>query len=164
MPKSVKNVMLDDSHIAFVKQVKEEKKLSSFSSTLDMIIAFYQENQKLVDNEKLELFFKEFDERYKAKLFDPIRLRTGYTEKNMQIVIEMLNAVAARLSLSHTSTKYEPTLCFTQARDEVQKTIEANKQKKDSAKIKKKKAKVDLVSSAEEELMEIDFDFLDLTE
>lgn len=164
MPKSVKNVMLEDEHIAFIKQVKEEKKLSSFSSTLDMIIAFYQENQKSVDNEKLELFFKEFDERYKAKWLDPIRLRTGYTEKNMQIVIEMLNAVAARLSLSHTSTKYEPTLCFTQARDEVRKTIEANKQKKDSAKVKKKKAKIDLASSAEEELMEIDFDFLDLTE
>lgn len=164
MTKRIKNVTLEDSHIAYVLQVKKDEELSSFSATLDMMISFYQKQQEITESEKFDLFFKEFDRRYKAKLFDPIRLRTGYTEKNILVALELLNALAARLSLSHTSTKYAPTLCLTQARDEVQKNIEANKQRKDNKTGRKTRKQTKRDTFDDSELMDIDFEFLDLTE
>lgn len=131
---------LNENAVEIICRVKKEKNLSTETAALEYIINEYDEwNDKKIDI-LADTFLKRFEEQYKNTIVR-LRLGTTATDKNVQVMIELLNTIIAynfsQDVLQPTSTS--KTEMLKQAENEVKEKIARYKEVKDNNNRKKGK-------------------------
>lgn len=131
---------LNENAVEIICRVKKEKNLSTETAALEYIINEYDEwNDKKIDI-LADTFLKRFEEKYKNAIVR-LRLGTTATDKNVQVMIELLNTIIAynfsQDVLQPTSTS--KTEMLKQAENEVKEKIARYKEVKDNNNRKKGK-------------------------
>ena len=121
-----KHFTLSEDDINLLDQYAKEHNCSS-SKALSLMI-----NKTAKDEDTIKKVFDEFENRYKRQFFDPIRIRTGQIDKNMQIALSFLNSLAIRENLDYISIFTNPQYIIGEATDEINNRINHYKQKKDN--------------------------------
>ncbi len=114
--------------------IGEQAKKNQTSRTA-MIERIITEHQAQSDDELEKIADKvldKFDEKYK-NFFTRLRLATNYSEKNIQIALEMLNSLTvAQQQDLYFNTKETPAPSFLEATEFVTERIANYKQRKDN--------------------------------
>lgn len=108
--------------IAYLQKQEERFHLKA-SRTVEKI---FEEHAQLLEEKENALL----NERMKKDV-SLIRLRTGYADKNTQILIELLNTVIFHLGIPHAVlTTVQQTTPLVEAKQKVEDMIKANMEKK----------------------------------
>lgn len=121
-----KNFMLSKSDIEILEHYSKEHNCSLSQAVSIMI------NQQNKQEDLISHIFDEFESRYKSQFFDPIRIRTGQIDKNIQIALSFLNSLAIRENLDYISIFTNPQYIIGEATNEINNRINHYKQKKDN--------------------------------
>ncbi|WP_323680816.1 hypothetical protein [Listeria welshimeri] len=108
--------------ITYLEKQNERFQMKS-SRTIEKI---FEEHAQLLEEKENTLF----NERMKKDL-GLIRLRTGYADKNTQILIELVNTLIFHLGVPHAVlTTVQSTTPLVEAKQKVEDMIKANMEKK----------------------------------
>ncbi|MGN0173637.1 MAG: hypothetical protein ACI39F_04275 [Acutalibacteraceae bacterium] len=133
--KYLKNFRLSETAIKYIESIAEKEKTSN-TTALEMIIAEHSNNQnQSLANEVAEKVIEEFEKKYK-NLFTRLRLATNYTDRNVQIELEMWNTLFSALKMQDVPalpTKEKKVEALNQAEFNVKQRINDFKQQKNDS-------------------------------
>lgn len=130
-----KSISFKQSELDYVTE-QSEKYNSNFSKTLNKIVLEHKELTQQV--EELTKQVQQKDDMINHSL-TRIRLASNSSEKNTQIMIEMLNSLIMQLGKDIPyQTKYLKSFTLTTAEDDVSERIRKYKTKKEDKKYSKK--------------------------
>lgn len=119
-------VTLSDELMECVEQYMNENGCSSVSKAVAEMVKRYVES----NNEIAEQVVEKLDEKYK-NMFTRIRLGSTMADKNAQVLIECLNAIAFKWDIKPMATDAHETELVEDSKKVVKERIENFKQKKD---------------------------------
>ena len=126
MAKKKKHFYVDERHIDYIKEVKEEKFLKYDSEALDLIIREHKENEGMRKIQLVELIGEEFS----AKLEPILKILKhigNENNENLLVIMELFNNLCFRNDYKKlVSTEIEKHECLIEAENLVNKRI-ANK-------------------------------------
>ncbi len=124
---------LSENAISYISKYADENHLTN-TKAIEEIISFHQ-NQSTTELDKIaDQLLNRFEEKYK-NWFTRMRLATNYSEKNIQIVIELLNSliISSGVDKAYLTDEFK-SLTLKEAEELVQKRIADYKQLHDNAK------------------------------
>lgn len=134
MAKKQMNYRLTESAISYIETVADNNNLSK-TDALELII---REHQKQSDDELEKIssaVVDKIENKYK-NFYTRLRLSTNYTDRNVQIALEVLNTILVGLSLDKNAitTKNGKSQTLIQCEQEVTRKIAEYKQYNDNKK------------------------------
>lgn len=132
MNKVKKDVTIYQENFDYVKKVKEERGLSSFSAALDFIISEHKTHTGNQANAVADIIINKLNDEY-SNLFTRLRLGVSTADKNSQILIEILNSIILNLNMdkAFSSDVVESTI-IRESKETVKERIAYFKQIKDN--------------------------------
>lgn len=121
------NKLIDfsEEECKYIEQFAKEHEIKSFTTSLKQIIREHKESpaveKRIVDA---------IDDKYK-NLFTRLRLGTNETDKNVQIILECINAIASKYAIEALPTDLVETTLLKESRETVKERIKGYKEKKD---------------------------------
>lgn len=121
------NKLIDftEDECEYIEQYAVEHNIKNFTAALKQIV---REHREAPEIEKRILLA--FDEKYK-NLFTRLRLGTNETDKNVQILIECMNALASKFAIEALPTDVAETALLKESKEIVKDRIKRYKEKKD---------------------------------
>lgn len=140
-----KTIYLTKEAIEYLEQYKVEKSCRTIGNAIEEMI---KENQNRNTNQLISQAIAELTaEQVKKELnktLDIIRVRTGYTDKSLKVMLEMMNALFVKNGIQNgTLTDVMKVPIMERAEEKVEKEIEAYRLKKLEREAKKNGIKVD---------------------
>lgn len=135
MSKISKHFTISEDSLNYLKKVKQDKKLSSISLAMEMIIEEHEKNSKIKIKDTAKLMGNEIGKVLEDDI-KKFKNSARETDKNVQILIEMLNGfllknennvIATTTGLASMKKECVP---YQIAKEEVSKRIHRNKIKK----------------------------------
>lgn len=135
MSKISKHFTISEDSLNYLKKVKQDKKLSSISLAMEMIIEEHEKNSKIKIKDTAKLMGSEIGKVLEDDI-KKFKNSARETDKNVQILIEMLNGfllknenniIATTTGLASMKKECVP---YQIAKEEVSKRIHRNKIKK----------------------------------
>ena len=83
-----KNIYLEDESIKLIEEIKEEEKLTSIGAVIEFLLANYRQANSSFS--LAEIIAELVYQKIKQEL-NTIRIRTSQTDKNTQILLNMMN-------------------------------------------------------------------------
>lgn len=133
MSKITRHFTIDEDTLNYLKKVKKENNLSSVSLALEMVVTEHEKGSKIKTEDTAKLMAKEIGKVLKDDV-DKFKLSAKETDKNVQILIELLNgfliksgtgAIVTTTGLTTDIAMESPALQI--AKDEVKKRLHRNK-------------------------------------
>lgn len=133
MSKIRNHFIIDEDTLNYLKKVKKENNLSSVSLALEMVVTEHEKRSKIKTEDTAKLMAKEIGKVLKDDV-NKFKLSAKETDKNVQILIELLNgfliksgtgAIVTTTGLTTDIAMESPALQI--AKDEVKKRIHRNK-------------------------------------
>ena len=124
---------LSDTAINYLEEFGEKNNLNQTES-LERIIREHKSQSDSEIDLITDKIIQKFDDKYK-KLFTRLRLATNYTEKNVQVIIEILNRLIINMDYddTYTSTLFKSKI-LEECEKEVKRRIAEYKQINDNHK------------------------------
>ena len=135
MSKISKHFTISEDSLNYLKKVKQDKKLSSISLAMEMIIEEHEKNSKIKIKDTAKLMGNEIGKVLEDDI-KKFKNSVRETDKNVQVLIEMLNGfllknenniIATTTGLASMKKESVP---YQIAKEEVAKRIHRNKVKK----------------------------------
>lgn len=131
MPLIRKHINLSEVESDILEELKQEHNLPSISSVISYLIRNYADSRSAIENAGLisTLVKQELQE-----VLDVIRLRSGYTEKNVHKMMDVLNHLIisknldARLNEPIRTVREDPSLLFEKAQESYDEQIKRTKE------------------------------------
>ncbi|MBY0756288.1 hypothetical protein K5V21_12605 [Clostridium sardiniense] len=101
-----KDYMFSEENLKYIQTVKEEKNLKYPSEALDLIIREHRENTDFIYKGLAKFLAEEISNEFKNEL-KKIRLASNSTDKNTQIILEMLNGLFIKDDIGDIFTSRE---------------------------------------------------------
>lgn len=101
-----KDFMFSEENIKYIEKVKEEKHLKYPSEALDLIVREHKENTNFLYKGLAKFLADEILEEIKKEL-KSIRLASNSSDKNTQIILEMLNGLFIKEEIGAIFTSKE---------------------------------------------------------
>lgn len=127
-----KEIQINDDNHSFIQKFQQEKGFKTYSEALNYIVKDYY------DNKNQEIFVSELSKNisYELKSYilenlKPVRLAANNTDKNTQIIIEVLNALAYQQNIPPMTTSFYETDVIKNSKTEISNRINHKKQAKD---------------------------------
>lgn len=133
MVRTKKMVTLSEEDLCFIEKFKNEHGMNS-SQVISFLIRNYKDTQseerlaELISDKTME----KFSNLYKKKYLDPIRIRTGYIDKNSQILLDLINSIITYFNIDYYSAVDAPAYTTKQSIDNVNERISNLKQIKNN--------------------------------
>lgn len=133
MSKITRHFTIDEDTLNYLKKVKKENNLSSVSLALEVVVTEHEKRSKIKTEDTAKLMAKEIGKVLKDDV-NKFKLSAKETDKNVQILIELLNgfliksgtgAIVTTTGLTTDIAMESPALQI--AKDEVKKRIHRNK-------------------------------------
>lgn len=133
MSKITRHFTIEEDTLNYLKKVKKENNLSSVSLALEMVVTEHEKRSKIKTEDTAKLMAKEIGKVLKDDV-NKFKLSAKETDKNVQILIELLNgflvksgtgAIVTTTGLTTDIAMESPALQI--AKDEVKKRIHRNK-------------------------------------
>lgn len=133
MSKITRHFTIGEDTLNYLKKVKKENNLSSVSLALEMVVTEHEKRSKIKTEDTAKLMAKEIGKVLKDDV-NKFKLSAKETDKNVQILIELLNgfliksgtgAIVTTTGLTTDIAMESPALQI--AKDEVKKRIHRNK-------------------------------------
>ncbi|OEH83632.1 hypothetical protein BCR26_08700 [Enterococcus rivorum] len=142
MKRSGKHVALDSEQLEYVLRYWQENSCSDFSEALRKIINEHktQGANALVATTIAEMAAESVVSSLKRTYLDPLRIRTGYADKQTKILMEMLNHVIVKNGWDDTNvvtTDHHKSNVYAMSEEKIVKQIEHFKQRKASKEVAK---------------------------
>ena len=132
--KNRKSMYLQDEDVKFIEQLIEDKNLSTFTAGVEYIIREYKDYiylNNLYDS-LAQTINDEFDRRHKNDLLR-IRLGSSTADRNVQVLIEMLNTLLVHENVvNYFDTNIVTSPAYEKGQETVKKRIEHFKEMKDN--------------------------------
>jgi hypothetical protein len=118
-------------------ELRNEMGVDSLGDVIDNLVAEKrsQEKEEIVTDTFVELVSDAVVNKLKRQYLDPLRIRTGYADKQTKAIIEILNHVIVKNAWDGPkpfTTDVHMTTTVQEAQDKIQRDIEYFKQKKSS--------------------------------
>lgn len=126
-----KTLYLSEQNLTFINQVAADRDLNE-SEALRYIINEYSEVYAQKDKLIAAAVLEAFDEKYKTRYMDPIRIRTGYLDKNVQILLDGVNSLITYTNAPYSSFVETPHWTMHLSSDAIKEKISTYKQMKDN--------------------------------
>lgn len=129
-----KECTLYNENLEYVKKIKEDRNVSSFSAALDIIISEHKKNNGEQINALADIVVARITEKYE-NLFTRMRLGVNTADRNSQVMLEILNSLIWHLEAEnfYPTDKMEAEI-VKESIEHVKKKIEYYKQLKDNKK------------------------------
>lgn len=133
MSKITRHFTIGEDTLNYLKKVKKENNLSSVSLALEVVVTEHEKRSKIKTEDTAKLMAKEIGKVLKDDV-NKFKLSAKETDKNVQILIELLNgfliksgtgAIVTTTGLTTDIAMESPALQI--AKDEVKKRIHRNK-------------------------------------
>ena len=133
MSKITRHFTIGEDTLNYLKKVKKENNLSSVSLALEMVVTEHEKRSRIKTEDTAKLMAKEIGKVLKDDV-NKFKLSAKETDKNVQILIELLNgfliksgtgAIVTTTGLTTDIAMESPALQI--AKDEVKKRIHRNK-------------------------------------
>ena len=139
--KIMKPFRLSEESIEYIIKVKEENHLSSQTAALEQIILEHKQNPK--HTELINQISDEVEMRFKDVLTG-IRLSSRFTDKNVQILLEMLNTLCIEKGLENVYlTNVVPSGVYEESKKVVEDRIKSYREIQISNSKKKKNQEIE---------------------
>lgn len=135
--KQSRTYRLSDTALTYLDEYSEKHNMNKTES-LEKIIREHKASSEDEIEKIANTVVEQIEDKYK-NLFTRLRLATGYTEKNVQILIEMMNSLFFAMNVQedfYDTDKFE-SIVLEKSRVFVQGRIDKAKQRKDSKFAKK---------------------------
>ena len=133
MSKITRHFTIGEDTLNYLKKVKKENNLSSVSLAFEMVVTEHEKRSRIKTEDTAKLMAKEIGKVLKDDV-DKFKLSAKETDKNVQILIELINgfliksgtgAIVTTTGLTTDIAMESPALQI--AKDEVKKRIHRNK-------------------------------------
>ena len=122
MARIKKMFVISKKNLEYIEEVKEKNNLKYNSEALDLIIREHRQNSDITTEAMIKLIAKEVSEQIKLD-FKGIKKASNDTDRNTQILLEMINGFSEYGRLATTEDVIAPAL--TRASELVDKRKEA---------------------------------------
>lgn len=130
MAKKKKDFYIDERHIDYIKEVKEEKFLKYDSEALDLIIREHKENEGMRKIQLVELIGEEFSARLEP-ILKILKHIGNENNENLLVMIELFNNLCFRNDYKKlVSTEIEKHECLIEAENLVNKRIASKRNRR----------------------------------
>ncbi len=133
MSKERVHFTIDEFTLNYLKKVKKENNLSSVSLALEMVVKEHEKRSRIKTEDTAKLMAKEIGKVLKDDV-DKFKVSGRETDKNVQILIEMLNGYLIKEGIGDIVTTTGLTTEFAMespalkiAKEEVKKRLHRNK-------------------------------------
>lgn len=133
MSKITRHFTISEDTLNYLKKVKNENNLSSISLSLEMVVSEHEKRSRIKTEDTAKLMAKEIGKVLKDDV-DKFKVSARETDKNVQILIEMLNGYLVKSGISDIVTTTGLTTEFAMespalkiAKEEVKKRLHRNK-------------------------------------
>lgn len=133
MSKVTRHFTITEDTLDYLKKVKNENSLSSISLALEMVVSEHEKRSKIKTEDTAKLMAKEIGKVLKDDV-DKFKVSARETDKNVQILIEMLNGYLIKEGIGDIVTTSGLTTEFAMespalkiAKEEVKKRLHRNK-------------------------------------
>ena len=124
-----KDYMVSEKNLEYIEEVKEKNDFKYSSEALDLIIREHRENEKMSIKMLREYLANEISEALKGE-FKMLMKVNKFTDKNTQVIIEMLNGMFIKEEYGKIiTTNEEVCKAFTIAENTVEERINKNYKK-----------------------------------
>ena len=133
MSKITRHFTIAEGTLDYLKKVKNENNLSSVSLALEMVVSEHEKRSRIKTEDTAKLMAKEIGKVLKDDV-DKFKVSSREIDKNVQILIEMLNGYLVKSGISDIVTTTGLTTEFAMespalkiAKEEVKKRLHRNK-------------------------------------
>ena len=131
MNKKLISFKLSETTLNYLNEYSEENSLNRTQS-LEKIVLENKKSQAEYNEKLTKLIVDKIDDKYK-NLFTHLRLSTNFTDRNTQIMMEMLNSIIVGLDLKYTFTsRLSKSKIWEESEQFVSEKIAGYKQMKDN--------------------------------
>ena len=124
-----KDYMVSEKNLEYIEEVKEKNDFKYSSEALDLIIREHRENEKMSIKTLREYLANEISEALKGE-FKMLMKVNKFTDKNTQVIIEMLNGMFIKEEYGKIiTTNEEVCKALTIAENTVEERINKNYKK-----------------------------------
>ena len=124
-----KDYMVSEKNLEYIEEVKEKNDFKYSSEALDLIIREHRENEKMSIKMLREYLANEISEALKGE-FKMLMKVNKFTDKNTQVIIEMLNGMFIKEEYGKIiTTNEEVCKALTIAENNVEERINKNYKK-----------------------------------
>lgn len=129
MARKKKDFMFSEKNLEYIEEVKEKNDFKYSSEALDLIIREHRENEKMSIKMLREYLVNEISEALKGE-FKMLMKVNKFTDKNIQVLIEMLNGMFIKEEYGKIiTTNEEVCKALTIAENTVEERINKNYKK-----------------------------------
>lgn len=129
MARKKKDFMFSEKNLEYIEEVKEKNDFKYSSEALDLIIREHRENEKMSIKMLREYLASEVSEALKGE-FKMLMKVNKFTDKNIQVLIEMLNGMFIKEEYGKIiTTNEEVCKALTIAENTVEERINKNYKK-----------------------------------
>ncbi len=129
MARKKKDFMFSEKNLEYIEEVKEKNDFKYSSEALDLIIREHRENEKMSIKMLREYLANEISEALKGE-FKMLMKVNKFTDKNIQVLIEMLNGMFIKEEYGKIiTTNEEVCKALTIAENTVEERINKNYKK-----------------------------------
>ncbi|EGS9999812.1 hypothetical protein I9Y31_002078 [Clostridium perfringens] len=129
MARKKKDFMFSEKNLEYIEEVKEKNDFKYSSEALDLIIREHRENEKMSIKMLREYLANEISEALKSE-FKMLMKVNKFTDKNIQVLIEMLNGMFIKEEYGKIiTTNEEVCKALTIAENTVEERINKNYKK-----------------------------------
>lgn len=124
-----KDYMVSEKNLEYIEEIKEKNDFKYSSEALDLIIREHRENEKISNKMLREYLANEISEALKDE-FKMLMKVNKFTDKNTQVIIEMLNGMFIKEEYGKIiTTNEEVCKALTIAENTVEERISKNYEK-----------------------------------
>lgn len=129
MARKKKDFMFSEKNLEYIEEIKEKNDFKYSSEALDLIIREHRENEKMSNKMLREYLANEISEALKDE-FKMLMKVNKFTDKNTQVIIEMLNGMFIKEEYGKIiTTNEEVCKALTIAENTVEERISKNYKK-----------------------------------
>lgn len=127
MARKEKHYMMSDGNISYIDEVKSNNNLKYASEALDLIIREHQKSSDMSTEAVIKIIGDRISENLKIELLG-IRRSSNATDKNSQIILEMLNGFFIKSGFKMlATTEREKAIALDDATKLIEKRIESKR-------------------------------------